>query len=105
MYFLSFSALPEYLRKDTNFNSAVAKGFLMKLKDIEQWFLSQNTYQFFATSLLFVYEGDTANCKAEENSTDIRMIDFPRVFPAEGQDENYLTGLRNLISYFESITQ
>lgn len=90
---------------------------LEKLYIIRDWFLSQNSYRFFASSLLILYEsyskhdlGSQGSSDSEDDRSslsklrvDVRMIDFAHVYPAEnGQiDTNYVFGLNNLIQIFE----
>ena len=38
-----------------------------------------------------------------DSHIDVRMIDFTHVFPANGLDENYLTGLRSLMGYLRRL--
>ncbi|XP_078576370.1 inositol polyphosphate multikinase-like [Branchiostoma floridae x Branchiostoma japonicum] len=42
------------------------------------------------------------DCRAQ-TKIDVRMIDFAHVFPSDHIDENYLYGIKNLISYLERI--
>jgi len=90
---------------------------LEKLYIIRDWFLAQNSYRFFASSLLILYEsyskhdlGSQGSSDSEDDRSslsklrvDVRMIDFAHVYPAEnGQiDTNYVFGLNNLIQIFE----
>ena len=103
--FIFVSALSAYLRLENHYNKAIVSNFLNRLKALEQWFLNQRKYTFYASSLLLVYEGhmpeEKQNIKEESQLTDIRMIDFPRVYPAEETDLNYLTGLQGLIRLFQ----
>ena len=167
----TFFNLKHGLRRDA------IQDILKKLYRIKEWFESQRTFSFYASSLLIVYEGDTQtsdffldyNCdktngkfgstnlidtdksssgvtdntelslfdlasteRIDETSltnsvssisedlqttsstytnssshnaiiTDVRMIDFTHVFCVTEQDDNYLYGLRNLISHLEQL--
>lgn len=90
---------------------------LKKLRDVIN---HMNTYRFFSSSLLLVYEGnrevrsqnDLGVCQKEKTSVDVRMIDFANLTHSgfvndpihyEGPDEGYIYGLTSLIRFFESI--
>ena len=97
----------------------LVSAFLRRLAQIESWFLSQTSLQFFASSLLLVYDAKAAetnvvnghysngrpngrNCLFD-SYVDVRMIDFAHVHPATSTDDNYLIGVRSLISYFKRL--
>jgi hypothetical protein len=67
-----------------------------------RWFNEQESFHFYASSLLFVYEGN-----AEKGvRVDIRMIDFSHVFSVQGEkDDNYLHGLNYIHKLFTTIYQ
>jgi len=57
---------------------------------------------FYASSLLFVYEGHSQL----PSIVDVRMIDFSHVFSMENKpklDENYIHGLLKIIEIFQKI--
>uniref|UniRef100_A0A0K0F0U8 Kinase n=1 Tax=Strongyloides venezuelensis TaxID=75913 RepID=A0A0K0F0U8_STRVS len=84
------------------FKVYLLENFLKQLKILQSWFGSQTNYHFYASSLLFIYEGN-AKVKEELKPT-IKMIDFSHTYPGNGQlDENYIPGLQNIIQLFESI--
>jgi len=56
--FLYFSGLGTYFNIKHGLRKDAIKVILEKLKDIEQWFLTQRKHAFYASSLLVVYEGD-----------------------------------------------
>ncbi|CAI5449755.1 unnamed protein product [Caenorhabditis angaria] len=80
--------------------STVIREALNSLKSIRQFFETQKSFQFFASSLLFVYE-------ARENlPTNLRivMIDFSHAFNSNGErDEGYLFGVENLQKFLENL--
>lgn len=77
--------------------------FLRELHSIRLWFEEQRLFLFFATSLLLVYDADLLEQGTSHFNVRVRMIDFAHVYPAHGmKDLNYLEGLNNLISIFES---
>nr|5W2G_A Chain A, Inositol polyphosphate multikinase,Inositol polyphosphate multikinase [Homo sapiens]5W2H_A Chain A, Inositol polyphosphate multikinase,Inositol polyphosphate multikinase [Homo sapiens]5W2I_A Chain A, Inositol polyphosphate multikinase,Inositol polyphosphate multikinase [Homo sapiens] len=83
------------LRKD-----AVAAS-IQKIEKILQWFENQKQLNFYASSLLFVYEGSSQGGSGGE--VEVRMIDFAHVFPSNTIDEGYVYGLKHLISVLRSI--
>jgi len=100
--------LEHFLQYNEKYSKNLAKGFLMKLKEIEDLFMKQKSYHVFASSILFAY--DFASLETVEWETDnpvrVNMIDFAHIFPGDGTlDENYLFGLRSLIRIFECFIQ
>uniref|UniRef100_A0A914KMH8 Kinase n=1 Tax=Meloidogyne incognita TaxID=6306 RepID=A0A914KMH8_MELIC len=76
--------------------------FIERLKSIQDWFLHQKMLHFYASSLLFVYEGHSQL----PSIVDVRMIDFSHVFSVESKsqlDENYIHGLLKIIEIFQKI--
>lgn len=79
-----------------------------QLKSIEQWFVEQRHFLFFATSLLLAYDADPLTRfnrgRSEELNVRVRMIDFAHVYPSvDGSpDSNYLEGIGKLIQIIES---
>uniref|UniRef100_A0A1I7TQ27 Kinase n=1 Tax=Caenorhabditis tropicalis TaxID=1561998 RepID=A0A1I7TQ27_9PELO len=73
---------------------------LDKLSIIKKYFESQKSFQFFASSLLFVYEAD----KTLPINLRIVMIDFSHAFTSNGKrDEGYLFGIQNLEIFLNSL--
>ena len=119
--------LSVYLRSDAD----LVGMFLQRLRSIESWFTSQSSLRFIASSLLFVYttacqatplasrpstnhsaavpasSSQSGDCSWSESRwsgcVDVRMIDFTHVFETTTHDDNYLTGLRSLISYMSQL--
>jgi len=99
----------------------LASTFLQRLRVIESWFCRQNLYCFIASSLLFLYDSEEVyrrqRCVAGtegrkqcinnnynfDDIADIRIIDLTHVFPIDGPDLNYLTGIRSLIAYLTKL--
>ena len=82
----------------------LAKCFLIKLKEIEAFFLSQKTYLLFGSSILFVYDYTDLGSVDWSMSNPVRvaMIDFAHVWSAnDSLDDNYIHGLQNVIGVFE----
>lgn len=57
-------------------------GALAQLRALRDWFSGQGSLQFFASSVLLVYEG--AARSAAEARTAVRFVDFAHVFLASG---------------------
>jgi hypothetical protein len=65
---------------------------LLQIRSIRRWFEENDCFQFYASSLLVVYEGD----RTASDVTAVKMIDFGRVRRQVGGDKGYIAGLRNL---------
>jgi hypothetical protein len=90
----------EYLSgRPKDFNRLTTE-FLQRLQLVKNYFCSQTSLQFYASSLLFIYEGDTT----KKPSANIKMIDFSHVFRESGiRDENYLTGIVYICDIFKKL--
>jgi len=109
------NAFTEYLYNGKIIRHDIIPLLIKKLQNIEEYFIQQNEYRFYGSSLLFIYEGEieqsllknTNNPTSQSHQTDIRMIDFAHVWPIRdgphGRDTGYLLGLRNIIHYLESV--
>ncbi|PIC18143.1 hypothetical protein B9Z55_024144 [Caenorhabditis nigoni] len=78
----------------------VLREALDRLQRFKEFFESQESFKFFGSSLLFVYEAQ------EELPINLRivMIDFSHVFESNGErDEGYLFGIKNLEKYINSL--
>lgn len=73
---------------------------LERLYVLKEWWEIGGDFSLISSSLLIVYESKLNSVKA-----DVRMIDFAHAteLPKGVKDENYLTGLTNLIKILESI--
>jgi len=84
----------------------VVKAFLEALPRIRE-FVSKGLWTLYASSVLFVYEGDE---KGETESPRACMIDFAHSWKHEGDkigeiDSGYLVGLDNIVRYFRAICE
>ena len=72
-----------------------------KLSAIRKWFEEQDEFRLYASSLLFVYEGDEDR---DDTKVDIRLVDFAHAYEHNQSeiDKNYLFGVNKLVSFFES---
>lgn len=98
--------MKEYFRHNDAMENAthridVIPQLLSKLLQIRTLFEKQTVFRFIASSLLFVYEGDTS----APFQVDVRIIDFAHVQifeHGEGQiDVGFLKGLNNVIGILE----
>jgi len=91
----------------------IAEVVLERLQPVSEWFESQKQWKFFGSSILIAYEGDPerqASFRQTDNDTEVddmvevKLIDFAHAWPSEGKlDENYLGGLRSLLSYLKRL--
>ncbi|EME26625.1 Inositol hexakisphosphate kinase 3 [Galdieria sulphuraria] len=82
----------------------IIEQFLSKLQWLYQHLENQHYFNFYSSSLLFVYEGDEmATCPI----SDVRMIDFAHTQRCveEQQNDGYLFGLSNLIHLMKSLLE
>ena len=72
-----------------------------KLSAIRKWFEEQDEFRLYASSLLFVYEGDEDR---DDTKVDIRLVDFAHAYEHNQSeiDRNYLFGVNKLVSFFQS---
>jgi inositol-hexakisphosphate kinase len=101
------------------YRTDVIEGLIKKLKKLRDIIGQLETYRFFSSSLLVMYEGHqeetfdiTATPGDRSNVADIRMIDFANYTHSgfvhdpvsyQGPDKDYMWGLSNLINILESI--
>ncbi|ETN83331.1 hypothetical protein RB195_000621 [Necator americanus] len=72
---------------------------LTKVNGVRKWFATQKSFQFYASSLLFVYENDPSM----PPNVQIVMIDFSHVYPSNNQlDTNYIHGLDRLYAELQA---
>ena len=97
--------LENFIQLDNMKAELLTKAFLKKLEEFISFFSEQRRYNFYASSLLFVYDS-AAHDDGDEASTiktvKLKLIDFAHVFPGGSQlDENFLFGLKNLSELFK----
>jgi len=122
-------AIERFFNNGERVRRGLAKKFLEKLQPILEMMEGRGRFRFYASSILFIYEGweghagqkdgaegDEDGLTEEEIAlqgsnvdrqtlVDVRMIDFAHVFPLgpEERDESYLSGLRNLMAIMQGI--
>lgn len=79
---------------------------IVKLKEIQQWFLKQKIFSFASTSVLIVYDADLQDCGlnhkiSSSNQCRVKMIDFSHVYEADDYDTNYQQGIASTIHHLE----
>jgi Inositol polyphosphate kinase len=84
---------------------------LKQLHHIEQWFHNVHKFNFYASSLLIIFEGDPARNQAiqrgEMPPARVHMIDFGHVFyraDCGTHDDGYEEGLANVRKFWEGLT-
>lgn len=96
--------LHNFLDVNSKYALNLAKCFLIKLREIEAFFLCQKTYLLFGSSILFVYDYESLASVDWSGNNPVRlgMIDFAHVWSADNSlDDNYIHGLQNVIGVFE----
>ncbi|KAL3068498.1 hypothetical protein niasHT_030789 [Heterodera trifolii] len=98
-------AFVEYLTslRSTADSFKIVDEFVKQLDQVLCWFQQQKIAHFYASSLLFVYEGHSKLMP----SVSLSMIDFSHVFFVQKteakMDENYMFGLIHIIKLFRKI--
>ena len=96
------SLLHFFQHKDPKVTLFLLQSAVRQVAAILEWFKNQNSFIFLRSSLLFVFDG------ANPTELRVKMIDFAHVIPIReesGRDENYLFGLRELLSRLRSLTR
>ena len=97
-------AISQFFYDGKRFKRNVILLLIEKIKKLIEVVESEsNTYRFYSTSLLLLYEGDP---EEEITSVDLKMIDFAHTFSLMDDQENddgYLFGLRNLVAALEDM--
>lgn len=111
----TIEALKQFFNYPCGVSSIILKHITSQMADLLDWWNSQKVIHVYSSSLLLVYDAGklkemvSGTVKREELAADgswvkIRMIDFAHVVPAYGaKDENYISGLSNLIAILKSI--
>mmetsp|Transcript_13022 Transcript_13022/g.27558 ORF Transcript_13022/g.27558 Transcript_13022/m.27558 type:complete len:444 (-) Transcript_13022:3223-4554(-) len=101
--FLGGANLPKDVRAN---RSAAIQRILSRLKMIKGWFRDNQSFAFYGSSILVVYEGETEKNDIDGVELDMaraKMIDFGRVRRQPNGDLGYLKGLTKLVNLFEEI--
>lgn len=96
--------LDNFLNVNSMYANNLAQSFLVKLKEVEEFFSTQKTYRVFASSVLFAYDYENLDKVdwSKTNPVRVNLIDFAHIFPGNGDiDHNYLFGLQNIKLLFE----
>ena len=123
-------ALCQFLHNGRRLRRELVDGIIARLYRLNKMLLKQNTFRFYSSSLLIMYDGveddDTVDDSRDHGdhmdgeslpstrrrTSDVRMIDFAHAthegFLSDetvhvGPDQGYLYGLQNLIHMFEDI--
>lgn len=103
-----------YDTKDSGKVEIVNNIFLQQLKEILRVFEGQRKYHIIGSSILFTYDANAVrkfrngglSANELEKFVQLKLIDFANVYEAAGEkDENFLSGLRNLVSVFEQFSK
>lgn len=100
--------LDNYLNVNEKYAVSLAECFLIKLREVRDFFLTQKSFRIYGSSILFAYDYENlaSNDWKSRNPVRLSLIDFAHNFPGNGEiDENYLNGLANLIKLFEKFVQ
>lgn len=96
--------LYEFLHNGVRLRVDIIEQFLSRLHWLYQHMESQRYFNFYSSSLLFVYEGDEV--VSSPVVADVRMIDFAHTQRCVGErDDGYMFGLSNLIGLIESLLE
>ncbi|MEW5302442.1 MAG: hypothetical protein WDW36_005228 [Sanguina aurantia] len=106
------AALAHFAAAGSSTPATVFRSALPQLRQLETWFSTQTSLQFFASSVLIVYDGDVTHSQEGTTSSSmhqqvrVQMIDFAHSFPITSGhlDTNVLTGIRTLIQTLEHIS-
>ena len=98
--------LTEYLRNGDVVRYDVLPAFVEKLKVVRD-FLAKRTHNFYAASLLFVYDTPDNEDEGVGSAPEIRLIDFAHVWDTKEYDvdSGALVGVENLIKVFECMAK
>ena len=82
----------------------IIENILSKLKSMLDWFHENNSFHFYASSLLLVYEAGAFRTEGiNEAKSDCKLIDFGRVRRSNGHDDGCIKGLVTLIDLLKEI--
>lgn len=94
----------QYLHQGAETRFDLVPVILSRVEQIRQWLQNQKQYRLYATSLLFVYEGDVHDGE-DPVAIDVRMVDFAHTVESATSciDENFLFGVDRVAAFFQSI--
>ncbi|XP_062578576.1 inositol hexakisphosphate kinase 1-like [Saccostrea cucullata] len=106
--------LHQFLHNGYELRKDLLDSIIKKLKDLHRQVQSLDTYRFYSSSLLVMYDvrsqdKDVEEASAQSNIVDVRMIDFAHSTHSgfqndttvhTGPDQGYLYGLKSLIDVF-----
>eukprot|EP00871_Galdieria_phlegrea_P001019 jgi/Galph1/1918/GphlegSOOS_G590.1 len=97
--------LYEFFHNGVSLRIDIMEPFISRLKWLYQRMESEPNFNFYSSSLLFVYEGEQDD-KQDTIRADVRMIDFAHTqWYVDKRNDGYLFGLTNLIELLESLLQ
>mmetsp|Transcript_27851 Transcript_27851/g.51522 ORF Transcript_27851/g.51522 Transcript_27851/m.51522 type:complete len:285 (-) Transcript_27851:237-1091(-) len=86
------SLIPQHV-----YNSAIPK-----LESLSAWFKTQRSLQFFAASVLIIYEGEATS--ADEARVKIRFVDFAHTFQSKGHpDANVGLAIESMVKELKAL--
>jgi hypothetical protein len=108
-----FVGLGLFYQFDQKGQKIAVRETIKRLNDIKLWFEKQTTYNFFASSILIIYESDLERmCEENLKNTEsyltqfvrAKMCDLTHIFRSDSKiDENYLFGLNCLIDHLKRL--
>lgn len=119
------AAIKEFVHdsETSTYRVDILRELVIKLKKLKAVITTLESYRFYSSSLLIIYEGqklgDRSDCSTtstdysspltidDRSQTDVKMIDFAKFFndplQYKGPDKDCIYGLTNLIDILESI--
>ncbi|XP_071961651.1 inositol hexakisphosphate kinase 1-like [Antedon mediterranea] len=106
------NAIMQFLFNGYQIQVDVIPVILDKLRDLKTALENQNTYRFYSSSLLLMYNAQNDATSSLADEVDVRMIDFEKTTHGqmglcihEGPDQGFIYGLNNLIDTFRDMYQ
>jgi len=88
-----------FLNADSGVDEFIVQAFLERLESIRKWASGQSHFSFYRSSLLLVYDAVEDSCLNLEHAlslTDIRMVDFGKVYASDKTDTSYEKAIASL---------
>lgn len=106
------STMKKFLFDGSRLRTHLASAIYKRLTDFYQCVSQQDTFRFYSSSLLIIYDGSEAS--GAPASVDVRAIDFahtthessPHAVQSDvhvGPDKGYLLGIQTLIDTFKDM--